>query len=619
MTTAVTTTLAFRDSLGSAGLSAREGAGENMGRQGSTARGRLPGSARPRWSSRFSQAVSLTVLASLLLACAPPTPPAATSAPPAATSAPAAATAPPATSAAAKPAAQATQPAPAAQPAAPAAQPAASPAAATSQPAAQAAARPSGSIVIVNESEPNTLTPKDVSSYLAYFVMNNIYDHLTARDLSSDTPKVVGQLAESFSPVDPKTWRFKLRQGIKFTNGEPFNADAVVVAVQDLANPEKPGGGAPEYGTLESAQKIDDFTVDVRTKDPDPILPERLINFPIAAPNWVRTAPPEVLATQAVGSGPYLLAEYVKGQYLLFKANENYWGPVKPKIAEVKLIGRGEQTVRGAMVRTGEADLVFQLAPDQSQQAPQTLIEEPQDAAIVRINHEHPVLKNVRVRQAIAEGIDTQGIINAFFPGVGHQLNGQILRKGSVGWNPELKPYPYRPDESRKALQEAGALGTAIEYVNRPSQHVRAGEVGEAVVNQLNQIGFNATLRNLDAIAAQEAIRSVRPDQKRTDLQLTSISYRILDSSRPWDSYYACGGTQRIGCDVEWDRRYTEAKAFTGEARDKAFQALWAYAYDEYWYLPLFALSRVHGASTRLQWTPRLDGQVLFVEMALKP
>jgi peptide/nickel transport system substrate-binding protein len=595
-----------------------------MGMQRSTIGGRPSGPRQRGWRDRVRRGVSLTVLASLLLACTPPAQPAATSAPAkpdapaqAATSAPAkpAAAAPAATSAPAAPAQAATS-APA-KPAAPA-QAAASPAAAAAQPAAKAAAKPSGSIVVVNESEPNTLTPKDVSSYLAYFVMNNLYDHLTARDLSTGTPKVVGQLAESFSPVDPKTWRFKLRQDVKFSNGEPFNAEAVVSAVTLMADPQKPGAGAPEYGTLESARKIDDFTVDITTKDADPILPERLINFPIAAPNWVKNSPPEVLATQAVGSGPYLLAEYVKGQHLLFKANENYWGPVKPKIAEVKLIGRGEQAVRGAMVQTGEADLVFQLAPDQINQAPQPIIEEPQDAAIVRINHEHPVLKDVRLRQAIAEGIDTKGIIDSLFPGVGHQLNGQVLRQGSVGWNPELKPYPYRPDESRKALQEAGALGTAIEYVNRPTQHVRAGEVGEAIVSQLNLIGFKATIRNLDALAAQEAIRSVKPDQKRTDIQLTSISYRILDSSRVFDSYYTCTGTQRIGCDAEWDRRYIEAKGFSGEPRDKAFQALWAYAYDEYWYVPLFALSRVHGATARLQWTPRLDGQVLFAEMALK-
>src|SRR5688572_28576964 len=114
-------------------------------------------------------AISLTVLVSLLLACAPPAPPAAPSAPA------------PTTAAAAKPAEASPQAAPA-KPAA-AAQPAASP--------ATAAAPASGQIVDINESEPNTLVPKDVSSYLAYFVMNNIYDHVTARDFPGSVPTIV--------------------------------------------------------------------------------------------------------------------------------------------------------------------------------------------------------------------------------------------------------------------------------------------------------------------------------------------------------------------------------------------------------------------------------------------
>ena len=99
---------------------------------------------------------------------------------------------------------------------------------------------------------------------------------------------------------------------------------------------------------------------------------------------------------------------------------------------------------------------------------------------------------------------------------------------------------------------------------------------------------------------------------------MTSVSSPTLDSSRPFDIYYACGGRYHIGCDQEWDRRYSEARVLTGDARDKAFQGLWEYAYDKYWYMPLFGLNWTHGASARLEWTPRVDGQVVFTELALK-
>jgi peptide/nickel transport system substrate-binding protein len=100
---------------------------------------------------------------------------------------------------------------------------------------------------------------------------------------------------------------------------------------------------------------------------------------------------------------------------------------------------------------------------------------------------------------------------------------------------------------------------------------------------------------------------------------MTSVSSPILDASRAIDIYYACGGRYRITCDPEWDRRYAEAKNLTGDARDKAFQGLFEYAYDKYWYVPLFGLNWVHGASAKLQWTPRSDSGVRFWEMSLKP
>src|SRR5262249_41419948 len=128
--------------------------------------------------------------------------------------APAATTAPAAPAAAAKPT-EAPKPAAAAPTAAPT-----QAAPAQAKPAAQAGSAARGQIVIVNESEPDTIVPKNASTNISYFVMDNVYDHLTARDISTPENKIVPQLAESWSTVDPKTWRFKLRQGVKFSNGE---------------------------------------------------------------------------------------------------------------------------------------------------------------------------------------------------------------------------------------------------------------------------------------------------------------------------------------------------------------------------------------------------------------
>jgi peptide/nickel transport system substrate-binding protein len=522
---------------------------------------------------------------------------------------------------AAKPAAPAATTAPAAAaPAKPAeaAKPTTAPAAqaAPAQPKPAAAAA-KGQIIIVNESEPDTIVPKNATTNISMFVLDNVYDHLTTRDVSTPENKIVPKLAESWSPVDPKTWRFKLRQDVKFHNGEAFNADAVVTAVEDMVNPQAPGQALSEYGALAAAKKVDEFTVDISTKEPDPILPVRMVRFSIPAPNWLKSANLEATSTTAIGSGPYMLAEWQKGSHLLFKANENYWGPNKPKLAEIKIVGRREQNVRSAMLQAGEAQLAFHIALDQVQQVPRSIVEQTQESVMFRINHEHPVLKDIRARQAIAYSIDKQGMMDALFPGIAEPIS-QLVRKGSVGWNPNLKPYPYDVAKAKQLMQEAGAVGTTLEYVDRPGSFPRAGEVGEIIVESLNQIGFKATVRHMEAAQWREAFLAVKPDQQRTDLQQTSVSNPVLDSTRPLDVYYLCTGRYRIGCDDEVTKMYSAAAPLTGEARDQAFQKIWEYGYDKIWYVPLFGLNWVHGASAKLTWNPRVDGLVLFNEMNLE-
>jgi peptide/nickel transport system substrate-binding protein len=181
---------------------------------------------------------------------------------------------------------------------------------------------------MVIEAEPDTIQPKDATTDNAFFVLANVYDGLTARDWSSGQPKIVPKLAESFSQQsDPKTWRFKLRSGLKFTNGEPVNADAVVNMVKAVSDPTTPGQGVDEFGLSGgTATKVDDLTVDITTKAPDSIFPSRMVKMAIPAPQWLNGSPKDASILQAVGSGPYKLAEYVKAGHFLLKANEEYWG-----------------------------------------------------------------------------------------------------------------------------------------------------------------------------------------------------------------------------------------------------------------------------------------------------
>jgi peptide/nickel transport system substrate-binding protein len=536
------------------------------------------GSERPLTRRAFLHASLGLVGVSLLAACSPAAAPA-------------------------KPGETVKPPAPAAAPAAPAA-PAASPAT-----AAGAKVQPKGAIAIVLESDGDTINPKDGTTDNASFVMQNVYDQLTTRDWSSGTPKIVGKLAESWeqSQSDPKTWRFKLRQGLKFINGEPINADAVVNIVSYTTNPDKPGLSIDEFGLGGGAKatKVDEYTVDITTGAVDAIYPSRATRMWIPAPKWLATMPNDASITQAVGSGPYQLTEFVKGDHFLLKANEDYWGPNKPTIGEIKILFRNEAAVRGSMLQAGEVQLATLLTPEQAKQMPASIIEQTGEAVGIRINPEHPVLQDLRVRQAINMAFDRKGMIDSLYGGeVAEPLNGQLVRKTSMGWNPNLKEYPYDPAKAKQLVQEAGAVGTPLTLISRNGIFPRVDEVTELFANQVGQTGLKITVQSLEVGQWRTVNSQVKPGQARADLFLSSSSDPVLDSSRTMAQKYRCGGVNSAWCDQEWTAKFNTAQALSGEARSKAFQELWQIAYDQNVFIPLFGLNFVHGISPKLHWDP---------------
>jgi peptide/nickel transport system substrate-binding protein len=174
--------------------------------------------------------------------------------------------------------------------------------------------------------EIDTLDPKDTTEWQGGIF--DVYETLTY--LNSETGELEPRLAESWEQLEPNVWRFKLREGVAFSNGEPFNAEAVQVSVARITAPE--AVNRSYMGELAEARLVDEHTVDLVTGQPDPILPKRTIFLFIAAPNWVQSAAPEEIAVNAIGTGPLTLSEWKKGQYILLKENTAYWGPNKARV-----------------------------------------------------------------------------------------------------------------------------------------------------------------------------------------------------------------------------------------------------------------------------------------------
>src|SRR5881227_1785987 len=218
-----------------------------------------------------------------------------------------------------------------------------------------------------------------------------MYDALTMWDLSSaDKASVMipGLATEwKVDEADKKKWTFKLRSGVTFHDGSPFNADAVVWNVDKVLKQDAPqfdpsqiGVTASRMPTLASARKIDDMTVQLTTKEPDSFLPINLTNLFMASPaKWQKLfavtegadgkaksqAAWAAFARDASGTGPWKMSSFTPRERLELAKNENYWDKARvPKLDKMLLLPMPEANARTAALLSGQVDWIEAPAPD---------------------------------------------------------------------------------------------------------------------------------------------------------------------------------------------------------------------------------------------------------------
>lgn len=240
---------------------------------------------------------------------------------------------------------------------------------------------------------PRTLGQPDQGFEGNRFTGIPMYDALTQWDLSkADAPSVlIPGLAESWK-VDAKDktkWVFKLRKGVKFHDGSAFTADAVVWNVRKVLDKTAPHFDASQVGvtasrmpTLKAAKKIDDYTVELETSEPDSFLPLNLTNLFMASPSaWeakFKAVPTSVtdtaertkqawtaFAADASGTGPFKMAKFVARERLEVVANKDYWDAKRrPKLDRVVMLPMPEANARTAALLSGQVDWIEAPAPD---------------------------------------------------------------------------------------------------------------------------------------------------------------------------------------------------------------------------------------------------------------
>ncbi|ARO15908.1 peptide/nickel transport system substrate-binding protein (plasmid) [Ketogulonicigenium robustum] len=465
------------------------------------------------------------------------------------------------------------------------------------------------SIAIAIGSEPSTLDPQLRDDGGERMVNDNIYEALLARTPEGElVPGLAAALPEQ---LDALTWQFKLRDGVTFHNGAPFNAAAVVASVARVIDPANNSEQMAYFGTIAGAEAVDDLTVNITTTGPDPILPSRMYWMKMIEPGHAATGD---IASEAVGTGPYKLQSWSRGTDLVLVANADYWGGA-PEIDEATYRFVAEPGTRLSGLMAGEFDVVTALMPEFTSAVPKFAAVAGLETSVFVVGTDNEVTGNPLVREALNLAIDRQAMVDSLFMGYAQIAKGSHINPAAFGFNTALDSYPYDPDRARALLAEAGMEGAPITVVGESGRWLKDREQIEAVAAYWAEIGLNVTTDIQEFSVYLDSLMGSGP---RPDAIFIANSNELLDADREMSFIYHMDGAAASNSDAEMAAMIDAARVETDvEKRQAMYGEIQQHAHDLNYTVPLFNLQDIYGMSTRMEWQPRSDAKLIIAEMTV--
>ncbi len=356
-----------------------------------------------------------------------------------------------------------------------------------------------------------TLDPADAEDGESVKILTNVFDTLVHYD--ENGTDIVPALAEKWDVSgDGKSWKFSLRDGVRFHDGTPFDADSVAFTFDRLINPKsshRHGAANPyraDYAVIERVEVIHSREVVFHLHQPSGVFLRKLAMFPasIVSPKAL-TESKESFRTQPIGTGPFRFVEWLPKERLTLGAFTEHWRG-SPKVSEVIFKPIFEPAARRRQLLSGEIHMADELSIPVRKQIKEDegLVLETapgMNTAYLAMNNDRQLLKDVRVRQAIAHAIDKEAIGRSAYEGEG-TIATTLVPKAMWGHHPKIESYPYDPKKSRSLLKEAGVLpGTKIIfYAMRNSRPYLPSpeQVTAIITQQLKEIGLEPVVQSPD-------------------------------------------------------------------------------------------------------------------------
>ncbi len=476
-------------------------------------------------------------------------------------------------------------------------------------------------LTIGSSAEAQSMDPYFINNDDTNSVLGNIFDSLVMFDKDL---KIEPSLAVSWSNPAPKEWILKLREGVKFHNGNTFNADDVIFSYDRVQNWKK-SAFKSKINMIEKIEKIDDFTVKMTTTKPYPIFLRQLTYINIMDKETLKGKEDQWVGLNPVGTGPYKLTQWTKGSSVKMGANSSYW---RGAASFDKLIFKPltNDATRVAGLLSGAVDIINKVpAVDvarikQSDKLNFFMLPSLRTIYIHMDQHrekspfiegKNPLLDK-RVRQAFSYAINREAITKYILKGfavTASQINASTVH----GYDDSLKSFEYNPEKAKQLLSEAGyAKGFEIQLdsLNRGDYP----KVAQAVAADLARVGVKVKVN-----ATPGSLFFGKMGKRETSFSLIGWASGSGDASSFLDSIVHSVNPDKGYGKYNWGNfsntetdKLIESSASTMDTAKRLTQLkeISKIAKENTAYLPLYYSVNLYASSNKIKFEPRINSYI---------
>ena len=502
-----------------------------------------------------------------------------------------------------------------------------------------AAAASAQTVRIANQGDALSLDPHSLNESLQLSVDSNAYEALVGWNKKLEMEP---RLATSWKQTAPTVWRFELRKGVQFHDGTPFTADDVVFTMGRIM---ADGSDMKSYGTdVKETRKIDEHTIEIETKAPQPILPQILSQVYIMSKKWCeannatkpvdrRKGVENTASFKTNGTGPFHVRERQPNVRTVFVRNPNYWGKVEGNVQEVIFTPIASPATRVAALLSGQVDVmepvpVQDIARVNNNAATRVLtgpelrtiflgMDQKRDELLFSSVKGKNPFKDKRVRQAFYQAIDIEGIKKTVMRDASRPT-ALMVGPGINGWSAEQdKRPPYDVEAAKKLMADAG-YGSGFEVtMNCPNdRYVNDAQICQAVAANLARINVKINLQ-------AETKGTYFPKILRRDTSFYMLGWTpsTYDAHNPLNALMRCpddktgAGQFNLGsyCNAKLDELTVKIGAEADKtARDAMIREAFKIHTDDVGHLPLHQQALAWGVNKKVELTQRADNYMPF-------